>query len=131
MTHDVRADVEHYLKSADAPEVAQVVLLAPEGGASAQSIQGGDHAYNLAVQLPGILARHRPNRSARVHLFFAAPNSLMFFVGRQRDALGRLTLYEFDFGLERDSSYQPSLSVPLDPHEHSATLSEASDDSSV
>jgi hypothetical protein len=37
----------------------------------------------------------------------------MFFIGQQREALGRLVLYEFDFGLERDGSYQPSLSLPI------------------
>ena len=39
----------------------------------------------------------------------------MFFIGQQRDALGRLSLYEFDFGLERDGLYQFSLSLPILP----------------
>ena len=37
----------------------------------------------------------------------------MFFIGQQREALGRLALYEFDFGIERDGSYQLSISLPL------------------
>jgi len=52
-------------------------------------------------------------RRARAHLFFACSNALVFFIGQQREALGRLTLYEFDFGLERDGSYQQSLSLPI------------------
>jgi hypothetical protein len=36
----------------------------------------------------------------------------MFFIGQQREALGRLALYEFDFGIERDGSYQLSISLP-------------------
>jgi hypothetical protein len=113
VTHDVYADVEEYLSSSDAPQVGRVVLLSPEGGPSPQSIHGADHAYCLAIQLPGVLASARPNRRARAHIFFACPNSLMFFIGQQREALGRLTLYEFDFGLERDGWYQHSLSLPI------------------
>lgn len=113
VTHDVFADVEEYLSSNNAPQVGSVVLLSPKGGPSPQSIHGADHAYQLAVQLPGVLANARPNRRARSHIFFACPNSLMFFIGQQREALGRLTLYELDFGLERDGSYQCSLSLPI------------------
>ena len=43
---------------------------------------------------------------------FACPNALMFFIGQQREALGRLALYEFDFGIERDGSYQLSFALP-------------------
>ena len=113
VTHDVSADVEEYLSSAGAPAVGRIVLLTPEGGPSPQSIRGADHAHVLAIQLPSVLARARPNRGARAHIFFACPNALMFFIGQQREALGRLALYEFDFGLERDGSYQQSLSLPI------------------
>jgi hypothetical protein len=115
VTHDVHADVEEYLSSEDAPAVGRVVLVSPESGPSPQSIAGADHANQLAVQLPGILASARPNRRACAHIFFACPNALMFFIGQQRDALGRLALYEFDFGLERHGSYQLSFSLPLPP----------------
>jgi hypothetical protein len=113
VTHDIIADVEEYLSSDGAPTVGRIVVLTPQGGPSPQSIQGADHAYGLAVQLPSVLVGARPNRLARAHLFFACPNALMFFIGQQREALGRLTLYEFDFGLERDGSYQQSISLPI------------------
>lgn len=113
VTHDVRADVEAYLASGKAPPVRRLVVLNPEGGPSPQSIRGPDHAYQLAAALPAVLTSARPNRGARAHVFFACPNALMFFIGQQREALGRLALYEFDFGIERDGSYQLSLSLPL------------------
>ena len=113
VTHDVRGDVEVYLASSNAPSVGRIVLLSPQGGPSPQSIDGVDQAYQLATQLPGILASARPNRRAQAHIFFACPNALMFFIGQQRDALGRLSLYEFDFGLEQDGLYQLSLSLPF------------------
>jgi hypothetical protein len=113
VTHDARADVEAYLASGGAPPVRRIVLLSPEGGPSPQSIKGPDHAYQLAAALPALLTRARQNRRAKSHVFFACPNALMFFIGQQREALGRLALYEFDFGIERDGSYQLSISLPL------------------
>ncbi|NNE17701.1 MAG: SAVED domain-containing protein [Myxococcales bacterium] len=130
VTHNVHADVEEYLSSADAPSVGRVVLLSPVGGPSPQSIHGADHAYQLAVQLSGLLANARPNRRARAHVFFACPNALMFFIGQQREALGRLALYEFDFGLERDGSYQHSFSLPISANSVDETH-EVPDDSPV
>jgi hypothetical protein len=115
VTHDVRADVEEFLASEGAPEVGRLLLVNPEGGPSPQSIKGPDHAHRLAAQLPGVLAEARPTRAARAHVFFACPNGLMFFIGQQREALGRIALYEFDFGLERDGSYRHSLSLPVAP----------------
>jgi hypothetical protein len=112
VTHDARADVETYLASAGAPPVRRLVVLSPEGGPSPQSIKGADHAYQLATSLPALLTSARSTRAARAHVFFACPNALMFFIGQQREALGRLSLYEFDFGIERDGSYQLSFSLP-------------------
>ncbi|MFO0554582.1 MAG: SAVED domain-containing protein [Polyangiaceae bacterium] len=114
VTHDARADVERYLSSADAPPVRRLVVLSPEGGPSPQSIKGADHAYQLATALPALLTSARPTRAARTHIFFACPNALMFFIGQQREALGRLALYEFDFGIELDGSYRLSFYVPLE-----------------
>jgi hypothetical protein len=113
VTHDSRADVESYLSSSGAPPVRRLVALSPEGGPSPQSIKGADHAYRLAVALPALLTSARPTRAARTHLFFACPNAMMFFIGQQREALGPLVLYEFDFGIERDGSYQRSFELPL------------------
>ncbi len=112
VTHDIRSDVVDFLFTPKAPQVSKVVVLTPTGGASPQTIRGPDHAYALASQLPGHLRTIRPNRGTRVHLFFACPNALMFFIGQQREALGRLTLYEFDFGFERTGTYHASLSLP-------------------
>lgn len=112
VTHDARVDVEKYLLSAGAPPVRRLVVLSPEGGPSPQSIKDADHAYQLAAALPALLMSARPNRAARVHVFFACPNALMFFIGQQREALGRIALYEFDFGIERDGTYQLSFSLP-------------------
>ncbi len=116
VTHDVRADVEEFLVSEGAPKVGRLLLVSPEGGPSPLSIKGPEHAYRLAGKLPGVLAEARPTRAARAHVFFACPNGLMFFIGQQRESLGRIALYEFDFGLERDGSYKHSLFLPVAPN---------------
>lgn len=130
VTHDLRGDVEDFLASERAPEVGRLVLVSPEGGPSPQSIKGPDHAYRLAAQIPGILNDARTSRRARAHIFFASPNGLMFFIGQQREALGRVVLYEFDFGLERDGSYIRSLSLPI-ASSLGAEAHEVTDDSPV
>ncbi len=118
ITHDVVADVEEYLSTPDSPAVGCIVQLTPEGGASPESIRGADHAYQLASQVPKVLASARRNRRGRTHIFFASPNALMFFIGQLRDALGPVVLYEFDFGLEHDGSYRRSLSLPFPDDDH-------------
>jgi hypothetical protein len=113
VTHDALADVNTFLASSGAPPVRRLVVLSPGGGPSPQSVTGPDHAYQLATALPALLTSARPSRAARAHVFFACPNALMFFIGQLREALGRLVLYEFDFGIEHDGSYQHSISLPL------------------
>jgi hypothetical protein len=130
VTHDVRPDVEAFLASGQAPMIGRLVLISPEDGPSPQSIKGPDHAYRLATQIPDILAKARPSRTARTHFFFACPNALLFFIGQQREALGRVALYEFDFGLERDGSYKHSFSLPIAPSSND-NAQEVPNDSSV
>ncbi len=112
VTHDARRDVEDFLATEGAPAVGRLVVVSPYRGPSPQSIEGADHAYRLASQLPGVISKARPSRAARAHVFFACPNALMFFIGQQREALGRLALYEFDFGFEHDGSYRLSFILP-------------------
>ncbi|RMG26460.1 MAG: SAVED domain-containing protein [Armatimonadetes bacterium] len=130
VTHDIRKDVLEYLATPAGPRVCKILVLKPEGGPSHQSIRDANDAYSLASQLPNLLRNARSRREARVHLFFACPNALMFFIGQLRDAVGRLTLYEFDFGFERSGTYQESVSLPLTDYRH-ADHSEVFDDSEV
>ncbi|TXD37908.1 SAVED domain-containing protein [Lujinxingia vulgaris] len=113
VTHDISCAVKEFLLTAEGPDVNRIAFVSPHSGPSPQSIEGAGHAYWLASQIPAILTRIRPTRTTRVHLFFACPNALMFFIGQHRDALGPLALYEFDFGIERDGTYQFSFALPL------------------
>ena len=114
VTREVYSDVEEFLSSPGAPPIRRIVILTPNSGTSPKSIKDATQAHHLAIQLPGVLNEARTNRRDRVHLFFACPNALMFFIGQQREALGRLSLYEFDFGFEREGSYERSISLPVE-----------------
>lgn len=129
VTHDVRADVEAFLLFEGAPQVGRLVSVSPIDGPSPQRIKGPNQAYRLAAQLPGVLAEARPFRAARAHLFFACPNAMMFFIGQQREALGRVAMYEFDFGIDRDGSYSHSLSLPVALSYRSNALEDPNDSS--
>jgi hypothetical protein len=118
VTHDVRADVNSYVSTSKL-EVGRRIDLQPAAGFGPQSIVGADHAAALAGALVEELRKARIERASIVHLFAAAPNGLMFFIGQQREALARIQIYEFDFSFERDGSYAASISIP-----HKATTEE-------
>lgn len=113
VTHSIMADVQRYLDTPGSPQVRLLVNAAPAAGPGSGSVKGASQAWQMAGDLVATLRRLRPVPTARVHLFSSAPNALLFFLGQYREALGRLELYEYDFGLERDGSYQPSVSLPL------------------
>jgi hypothetical protein len=51
-------------------------------------------------------------RAGRLHLFYAAPNSFAFFLGRLSPSFGAFTLYEYDFEKNLKGAYLPSISLP-------------------
>jgi hypothetical protein len=118
VTHDVRADVDSYVSNTKLG-VGRRVDLRPAAGFGPKSIAGADHAVALAAAFVDELRKARLDRSSIVHLFAAAPNALMFFIGQQREALARIQIYEFDFSFERDGSYAASIAIP-----HMATMKE-------
>jgi hypothetical protein len=114
VTHDVRRDVDRYLAANDMA-LRLVLHVAPHGGAGSSSIQGADHAVGLAEQLMHqVRALRQEGGTGTAHIFAAAPNGFMFFLGRHRAALGSVQLYEFDFEGERGGSYRPSVVLPQD-----------------
>ena len=118
VTHNICADVDHFIANSKL-QVGRRVELRPFAGFGPKSIAGADHAAALAAAFVEELRQARLERTSIVHLFAAAPNALMFFIGQQREALGRLQIYEFDFSFERDSSYAASIAIP-----HKATTEE-------
>ena len=81
-----------------------------EDGPSGIGIKSGGHAWRIAEELSAQLRAVRDNNSRRIHLFAAAPNALMFFLGQQL-GLGEITVYEWDFEGRRGGGYQPGLTL--------------------
>lgn len=112
VTHNICPDVERYITTTKLP-ISALVVLQPEWGFGSCSIAGGDHAVRLAELLVQVLIDLRRKGAGLIHLFNAAPNGLLFYIGKQRHALGPLQLYEFDFEGSTERSYAPSIRLPL------------------
>jgi hypothetical protein len=110
VTHDVRADVERYLQDC-LPEAGTFLHLVLRDQPGQGSVRDGTHAFRLAEAAMAAVLPHIGRGSARgqVHLFAAAPNGLMFFLGRMARRLGRVQLYEHDWEGHEAEAYVPSL----------------------
>lgn len=111
VTRDVADDVRAYVAKCN-PTIGFLIHAHPTAGIGAQSVAGADHAIALADKLADLIRSIRPRNGGTTHLFIAAPNAVMFFLGQHRAALGKIQLYEFDFDGERGGSYSPSLRLP-------------------
>ena len=111
VTRDVADDVRAYIPKCS-PAVGCLVEARPTVGVGVQSVTGADHAIALADKLADLIRSIRPRDGGTAHLFIAAPNAVMFFLGQHRAALGKIQLYEFDFEGKRGGSYSPSLRLP-------------------
>jgi hypothetical protein len=111
-TNPVLADVERYLSEIGL-SVRRLIHIVPESGPSQLSVKGADHAVLIADRIVQEVRRQRQDGvTGMIHLFAAAPNALLFFLGQSGRAIGRVRLYEFDFDNERGNTYTPSFALP-------------------
>lgn len=113
VTHRTRDDVAIYAKR-ELPSVGRVVAVAIAGGPSRSSVRDGDHAHALAEALGPLVRDLRPagDRFRPIHLFAAAPVSLMFLIGRQATPWGPAISYEYAFEAGTPGGYTPSFRLP-------------------
>jgi CBASS immunity sensor of nucleotide second messenger signals len=122
LTHDVSADVRRFVDG-KLPKVGRLLVLKPATGTGSQSVVCGRHAFELADAATGAIREARSGKSAGLtHLFIAAPNSFTFFFGQRRRMLGQVRLYEFDFDGQRERSYMPALTLPLNPTQSTSKM---------
>lgn len=96
--------------SANLPNVGRLISFTLPGGPGGQTVFGGGHAAALAEQIAMHLrTAHDPE--AMVHIFAAAPNALLFFLGQHHQAVAPCVVYEFDFDRGAHKTYQPSFLV--------------------
>ena len=94
------------------PDVGKLISFSPRTGAGQQSVAGGEHAAALAEQISNCVTAVKANDSdAVVHIFAAAPNSLLFFLGQLHQAIAPCIVYEFDFDRRAHKTYQPSFTI--------------------
>lgn len=103
VTHDAVEDVSRFVSNS-LDTVGAILHLKLEGVGPA--IVDGAHARWLADELVRRVRQQVVGAPpGRVHLFAAAPASLMFLIGRGAGALGPTTVYEFSFGAAERTYY--------------------------
>lgn len=90
-------DVEEHIERHPG-EFGRIEHFLPADGHGQSSVKGGRHAVALADQIADAISNLRLRSPSKVHLFIAGPNAFSFFLGQHREALGKVVLYEYDFG---------------------------------
>lgn len=112
VTHDVFGDVQDFVAT-ELPQVSRILhcRIAPQPGNA--SVCDGAHAAQLAQALAALLKqRSRDERAGTLHIFAAAPNGFMFFLGQLARGFGACVIYEYDFESSAPGAYHASLSFP-------------------
>jgi hypothetical protein len=97
---------------ASLPQIGNMISFELPGGPNQQGVRGGGHAAVLAEAISNYLRHSRGNDlTAIAHIFAAAPNALLFYLGQQHQAVAPCVVYEFDFDRGGNKSYQPSMVI--------------------
>ena len=102
----------HAYVAAQLPGVGKFISCAMSTGPGQRSVAGGEHAAALAEQLSNHVRAVKANDpDAVIHIFAAAPNSLLFYLGQHHQAIAPCIVYEFDFDRQAHKTYQPSFII--------------------
>ncbi len=111
ISHPATAQARAYVVS-QLPEAGTLVSFNMPSGPAHQSVTGGEHAAVLAEQISNhVRLRKADDPDAIVHIFAAAPNSLLFYLGQHHQAIAPCIVYEFDFDRCDHKTYQPSFII--------------------
>lgn len=109
VTRNIHNDVINYVEESHIPVGRLIDCTLEENGATNFSVQDGTHASLLANLIyDAIGGRNLAERRAVLHIFAAAPNALMFFLGQNSMGFGKCILYEYDFEKRSSCTYSPS-----------------------
>jgi hypothetical protein len=112
VSRPVLDDVEAYVRRSGL-SVRRIVSASLLPEPSVKGIVNGAHALELALKLERrIWSRSIEEREGVLHLFVAAPNAFVFFLGQLAKAFGRVQLYEHHLGSGKVGDYQPSMRLP-------------------
>lgn len=111
-THNIIDDVEIFVNTR-LSEVSRIISLRMCPEPSSTAVQDGPHAMSLAqAAASAVKKRSARERTGRLHIFAAAPNALVFFLGQLSHGLGSCVLYEYDFESNTPGAYHASLIFP-------------------
>jgi len=109
VTHDVGDDVDDYLERSGL-QVRRVLDATLHPEPSGTAVRDGAHALRLAQTLARrIRSRPPEERPGAVHLFAAAPNAVLVFLGQLAPILGKIRIYEYDLEGGELGAYTPGL----------------------
>lgn len=98
--------------AAHLPQVGRLISFSLPSGPGQQSVAGGSHAAALAEQISNhIRDLTAADPDAVIHIFAAAPNSLLYFLGQHHQAIAPCIVYEYDFDRKAHKTYQPSFII--------------------
>jgi SMODS-associated and fused to various effectors sensor domain len=110
-TQDVGPQAHSYIKE-HRLKVGAVLSFNLDGGPGQQTVAGGAHAVAIADQVVNAIRRAKAdNPDVIVHIFASVPNSMLFFLGQQQQAIAPCIIYEFDFDRRDNKTYQPSFTI--------------------
>jgi len=109
ISHNIKTNVDEFISQTQL-KIGKIITLTIGGkGPSINSIVNGNHAKHLVNQVVASLSqRSITEKKANIHIFAAAPNGFMFFLGQQSRGFGNFTLYEYDFEGKDTGTYSPS-----------------------
>ncbi|BAE82482.1 SAVED domain-containing protein [Desulfitobacterium hafniense] len=110
VTRNIYDEVIQYMDEKNL-SIGRITSCTPStNGATNFSIEDGTHATILANSVYNAVARRSiVERRATLHIFAAAPNAFMFFLGQNSIGFGKCILYEYDFEQRSSCSYSPSI----------------------
>lgn len=111
ITHDITEQVKDYLRSNNIK--TNQIIECHLSRSSNNIVENGNHAKQLADEIPNILAkREKAERLALLHIFISAPAGFVFYLGNVSKGFGKCLLYEYDFEQIDSGSYSPSIVFP-------------------
>ena len=94
------------------PVVGKFISCAMPAGPGQRSVAGGEHAAALAEQISNcVRVVKEKDPDAVIHIFAAAPNTLLFYLGQHHQAIAPCIVYEYDFDRRGNKTYQPSFTI--------------------
>jgi hypothetical protein len=112
ISNDTAPEVIEYAKK-NLPTVGKVLAVTVTPSPGQLAVRDAAHAFQVAEATITAIRANRPAAGGTIHLFFSAPNTAMFFVGRMTTGLGRIQVYEYLFESGILSAYVPSIILPV------------------